>query len=241
MFGIGTLLRTTTPTRRRLADRGQFHTAVVALPPDLGPRQLPEAAATVLRSHRLTPAGTLPHFVAGTRRVGKLIDCCNGMTAGGPIRRLDLDTMRRNAAVAAAAQWHVWHHITTGTRPAQPMRVFTDRHLKDPGRLSLDQAQSEYRSQPRILAMNAYNALPHRGWELPLTELEAFQAGRDTYITLGWLAAVPGDGFAGAGDTVWMTTVNNELADQIEYLRRANQHLAGLDPDMQLAAMAVVA
>ena len=121
MLGTHKRTRTSAPHTRTFVRRNrQVRTVVVCLPPDTDPRLLPELAATRLRMHGLTANGTIQHFVARTRRTSKLIDCWHGVTSGGPIRRLDLAAMRRNAAAAASAQWQLWQHVTAGTRPAQP-------------------------------------------------------------------------------------------------------------------------
>jgi hypothetical protein len=231
--------RTAAPTRPGPHHDGQVHTVVVGLPPDTEPRLLPEAATATLARRGITANGARPHFVARTRRLSKLIDLRDGMSSGGPIRLLNLDAMRRRAVAAAAAQWCLWQHITDGTRPAQPLWSFTDRHRSDPDKYPFDRVQADYLAQPRVLAMNTYNALPHRICELPTQELEAFQAGYGTYVNLAWLAAVPADGLAPASGDGYLTATNNRLADQITYLHVANEYLDGLHPATQLAAMAV--
>jgi hypothetical protein len=189
--------------------------------------------------HHITAHGTIQHFVARTRRISKLIDCWHGVTSGGPIRLLDLAAMRRNAAAAASAQWQLWQQVTAGTRPAQPFWHFVDRHHADPHRDPLEQADREYFSQPRVLAMNVYNAMPNRICELPTASLEVFQAGHGTYVNVAALAAVPADGLAGLHGVGWLTTTSERLADQVTYLHAANAHIDGLHPNHPLAAMAI--
>jgi hypothetical protein len=233
---------THTPATRHAHRRAQqMRTVVVCLPPHTEPRLLPELAHTTLAVHGLTAHGVTPHFIAGTRRAGKLIDRWHGLTSGGPIKLLDLDRMRRHAAAAAAAQWLLWHRVVVGTRPAQPFWSFLDRHRADPRRYPLDRAQGEYAAQPRILAMATFNALPRKPCELPTATLEAFQAGQATYINLAWLAAVPADGLAPAHGEQggWLTTRSERLTDQLTYLHAANAHLTRLHPSVQLAALAV--
>jgi hypothetical protein len=218
-------------------------TVVVCLPPHTEPRLLPELATTKLRMRGLTTGGVLPHFVTRTRRASKLIDRWNAITSGGPIRLLDLDCMRRNAAAAAAAQWLLWQRVVAGTKPAQPFWFFADKHAADPRRYPVQRAKADYLAQPRILAMTAFNALPHRLVELPTPALEALQAGYGTYINLAWLAAVPADGLAPADGEHggWLTARSERLADQLAYLTAANTHLANLHPDVPLVAVAIPA
>jgi len=212
-------------------------TAVVCLPADIEPPALPHRATAALTDRGLTTAGVLPHFVAGTRRASMLIDRWQGLTCGGPVKLLDLSAMRRNAAAAAAAEWLLWQHVVTGTKPANPFWWFADKHAADPGRYPLDRARAEYLAQPRVLAMTAYNALPHRICDLRTSALEAFQAGYGTYLNLAWLSAVPADGLAPERGG-WLTPRSERLADQLAYLTAANAHLAQLHPDTHLVAVA---
>jgi hypothetical protein len=218
-------------------------TVVVCLPPHAEPRLLPDLATTALHLRGLTAGGVLPHFVTRSRRASKLIDRWHGITSGGPIRLLDLDRMRRNAAAAAAAQWLLWQRVVAGTRPAQPFWSYADKHATDPNRYPLQRAKADYLAQSRILAMTAFNALPHGLVELPTSTLEAFQAGYGTYVNLAWLAAVPADGLAPAfGEHGgWLTACSERLADQLAYLSAANTHLTSLHPVAQLVAVAIPA
>jgi len=236
---LGTRNRTHVPTRTVIRRNQQVRTVVVCLPPDTDPRLLPDLAATRLRMHNLTANGTIQHFVTRTRRTSKLIDRWHHVTSGGPIRLLDLAAMRHQAAAAASAQWQLWQQVTAGTRPAQPFWHFVDRHHNDPHRYPIQRAQSEYLSQPRVLAMNVYNAMPNRICELPTEALEAFQAGHGTYVNVAALAAVPADGLAALHGVGWLTTTSQRLTDQLTYLRAANAHLDGLHPNHTLAAMAI--
>jgi hypothetical protein len=212
-------------------------TAVVCLPASTPPASLAAQAAAALTARGLSTSGVLPHFRTHTRRTSKLVDCWNGLTAGGPIKLLDLDAMRAHAATGAAAEWLLWQQVVAGTRPAQPFWSFLDRHAADNKRYPLPRAQADYLAQPRILAMTAYNAVPGRPCPLPTAHLEAFQAGYGTYVNLAWLAAVPGDGFAPQRGGR-LTTRSQRLADLLDYLRLANAHLAGLPRDTQLVAVA---
>jgi hypothetical protein len=220
-----------------------MRTVVVCLPPHTEPRFLPELATTTLAMQGLTAGGVMPHFATRTRRASKLIDRWHGFTCGGPIRLLDLDRMRRNAAAAAAAYWLLWQRVVADTKPAQPFWSFADKHTTDPNRYPLQRATADYLAQPRILAMTAFNALPHRPVELPTSALEAFQSGHGTYLNLAWLAAVPADGLAPADGEHggWLTARSERLADQLAYLSAANTYLTKLHPDVSLVAVAIPA
>jgi hypothetical protein len=218
-----------------------MRTVVVCLPEQTQPGFLPELATCALAVRGVKADGVVPHFLTTTRRHrNRLVDCWQQRTSGGPIRLLDLYTMRQTAMLAATAQWTMWQHVVGGTHPAQPFWHFADRHTDNPRRYPLARAQNDYRAQPRILAMAAYNACPNRPYPLPTADLEAFQAGQSTYARLAWLAAVPAHGLAVADDPDggWLTTKTERLADQLEYLHAANAWLARLGERAQLVAMA---
>ncbi|GAA4262775.1 hypothetical protein GCM10022255_101320 [Dactylosporangium darangshiense] len=228
---------TSTDTRRLHLPTRTVGTAVVCLPARTPPAALAAQATATLAARGLATNGVLPHFHTHTRRTGKLVDRWNGLTSGGPINLLDLDSMRTRAAAGAAAEWLLWQQVVAGTRPAQPLWAFADRSAADPHRYPLAKAHADYLSQPRVLAMGAHNAIPGQSWPLPTSALEAFQAGYGTYVNLAWLAAVPGDGLAPhAGG--WLTTRSQRLADLLDYLATANTHLARLPRDAHLVAVA---
>jgi len=228
---------TSTGTSRPHLPTRPMGTAVVCLPADTQPATLATQATATLAAQGLTTSGVLPHFLTHTRRTGKLVDRWNGLTAGGPIKLLDLHGMRTRAAVGAAAEWLLWNQVVAGTRPAQPFWSFADKHHADKHRYPLSRDQADYLAQPRVLAMTAHNAIPGQPCPLPTTHLEAFQAGYGTYVNVAWLAAVPGDGFA-PQQGGWLTTRSQRLADLLDYLAIANGHLAQLPRGAHLVAVA---
>ncbi|MEV0734091.1 hypothetical protein [Polymorphospora sp. NPDC050346] len=225
------------PYRRRLTSR----TMIVCLPGPAKPELLPDLARTALADYDIATHSVVPHFAARTWRGGQLVDRWQGLTCGGPLRLLDLERMRRQTQAAATLQWQWWRHVVADTRPAHPFWVFVDRYRADPGRYPLARARADYQAQPRLLAMSAFNAMPHKPCELPTASLEAFQAGHSTYLNLAWLAAVPGDGLAIVdGPHSGLLTCDSErLADQLTYLRAANEHLSRLDRQASVVAVAV--
>ncbi|GLL03714.1 hypothetical protein [Dactylosporangium matsuzakiense] len=229
----------TAPTGRRrpLQPTRAVGTAVVCLPAGTRPADLAAAATATLAARGLATAGVLPYFRASTRRTGRLVDCWNGLTSGGPIGCLDLDGMRASAAAGAANVWRLWHQVVAGTRPAQPFWVFADKYAADPARYPLGKAQSDYLAQPRVLAMATHNAFPGQVCPLPPATLEAFQAGFGTYVNLASLAAIPGDGFAPQSGG-WLSPRSQRLADILAYLSTANAHLTQMSGDAALVAVA---
>ncbi|MCY1144023.1 hypothetical protein OWR29_39020 [Actinoplanes sp. Pm04-4] len=227
------LFRTASPAPTPTAPPGP--TIVVALNPETADTDVLAAAVAAARRHRLSPAQPRPYFL---RRRGVLHGKhAAARVSDGPLARLDLDAMRQSAVAAAGAQWRWWHHIVEGTPVARPMWSFADRHRTQPERYPYRQAESDYAAQPRILAMAAYNAMPQH-WPLPLSALEAFQAGWSTYLNLAWLSAVCADGLITA-DGRWRTTATERLSDQVHYLNGANAYLATLTRTDHLVALSL--
>jgi hypothetical protein len=233
-----------------------IHTVLVCLPDAAEPRHtnaraIVQAATTHLARRGITADGVMPHFtprhtggLRGMLRTRQLIDTWQDTTAGGPLRLLDLTGMRLRAQAQAATQWLIWHHTVAGTKPAQPFWAFAQRHHDDPKGYPLAKAQDNYRAQPRVQAMTAFNALPNRPCDLPTECLEAFQAGQNTFALLAWLTAVPADGVATTTLSVhdgWLTPATGRLDDQLAYLRDANAYLERLPRDTTVVAMATTA
>jgi hypothetical protein len=211
-------------------------TVVVCLPVNAEPQLLPALAHARLATAGYTVLGTVLRFPAPGRQARKHLDVHQGYTCGGPVGLLDLDGMRRAAAAAAAQTWQHWNYIVAGTPFARPWWHFADRHRADPARYPVAQAQQDYLTQPRVMAMRAFNALHHNA--LPTGELEALQQGLNTYATLGQLAAVAADGVATLDGRV-LTPTSTRLDDQLTYLHHANHHLAALSANQPITAYAV--
>lgn len=211
-------------------------TVVVCLPVNTNPQLLPALAHARLATAGYTVLGTVLRFPAPGRRARKNLDVHHDFTTGGPIGLLDLDNMRRAAAAAAAQTWQHWSYIVADTPIARPWWFFADRHRADSARYPVVQAQQDYFTQPRLLAMRAFNALHHNA--LPTDELEALQQGLNTYTTLGQLSAVAADGVATADGRV-LTPASTRLDDQLTYLHEANHYLAALPANQPITAYAV--
>ncbi|CCH17727.1 conserved hypothetical protein [Micromonospora lupini str. Lupac 08] len=216
--------------------RPAVHTIVVCLPTDATPQSMPALAATRLVAQQFRPAGPVGHFAAHHRLTRQLLHRYQGYAAGGPVRHLDLAGMRARAATSAVWLWHRWRDVIDGTRDAQPLSAFVDRHRDEPARWPLSRAQQAYLAQPRVLAMTTYNAA-YRRQPIPIADIEALQVGLNSYRTLAALAAVPGDALA-ADAANWLTPRSGRLADQLDYLYAANDHIDRLRPNEQLVAMA---
>ncbi|BCY08938.1 hypothetical protein [Actinoplanes sp. L3-i22] len=204
-------------------------TTLVCLPADVAPREFAAAAAARLAAVQLTPTSLIRHFPAGTRwRRGTLLLPYQGTAAGGPIARLDLNTMRTAAHRLHWYRWQVWHQVVTGTPSARPFWMFVDRHRAAPRRYELARAQADYLAQPRINAMRVFNALPHRPVDLPTGHLEGLQLGRDAYTHLGWLSAVPGQLLLCPDGSTLLAQHSDRLDVRLSYLEQANRCLSTL-------------
>jgi hypothetical protein len=213
---------------------------IVCLPKATPTDQLATAAvARLASSATLADASPAGHFPVTTRlRRGSLVQPWRDTAAGGPIGLLDLDAMRAGARNAYWQRWRIWQQVTAGTRPAQPFWHFADRHHAEPAKYSFDKARRHYLAQPRVAAMRTYNALPNKILALPISHLEAFQAGAHAYAHLGWLSAVPADGMVTLDDH-YLAAGSGRLADQLSYLDTAQAHLTGLGARDHLVALAV--
>ncbi|GIF01992.1 hypothetical protein [Paractinoplanes rishiriensis] len=229
-------IATATPDGSSSGTTAPARTVIVCLPINTDPQFLPALGHARLATAGYTVLGTVLRFPAPGRRARKHLDVHHGFTCAGPIGLLDLDGMRRAAAAAAAQTWQHWNYIVAGTPIARPWWVFADRYIADPARYPIAQAQQDYLTQPRILAMRAFNALHHNA--LPTGELEALQQGLNTYATLGQLAAVAADGLATADGCI-LIPASTRLDDQLTYLHHANHHLAALPANQPITAYAV--
>lgn len=223
--------------RSPLPPAAPVRTVVVALPAGIPAMDQLEAAVARVAAAGFTAAGGVPRFLARPGRARHFVDRWNGFTSGGTIARLDLAGMRHRAVLAASTQWRWWRYVTASTPAARPWTDVWDRVEHDP-KYPVERAVRDFNAQPRVVAMQTHNALPGQRWPLPLTDLELFQAGHHTYTSLAWLAAVPGDGFAGV-DGPLLQPHTERIADRIAYLRLANAHLEGLGRDAALVAVHV--
>jgi hypothetical protein len=211
---------------------------IVCLPKAIPTDQLTNTALARLGSTPLTTSGPAGHFPISTRlRRGSLVQPWHDTAAGGPIRLLDLDTMRTAARNAHWYRWHIWQRVVEGTQAAQPFWHFADRRRAEPAKHSLAKAQQHYLAQPRVAAMRTYNALPNKIMALPTSHLEAFQAGAHAYAHVGLLSAVPAHGMLTL-DGRYLATSSGRLADQLSYLDSAQAQLTTLSSRDHLVALA---
>ncbi|ROO60325.1 hypothetical protein EDC02_2186 [Micromonospora sp. Llam0] len=210
---------------------------IVCLPKGTPTDQLAATAKNRLAGTPLISLGTAGHFAVSTRlRRGSLLQPWKDTAAGGPVRLLDLDTMRTAARNTYGYRWTIWNQVIAGTRPAQPYWIFAERHLADPVKYPVSKAQEHYLAQPRIANMLTYNALPNKIMALPTSHLEAFQAGVRGYAHFGWLCAVPGDGLL-CLDGTYLAAASDQLSTRLFYLATANQRITALSSHDVLVAL----
>jgi hypothetical protein len=209
----------------------------VCLPPATPVDDLIITAAALLPANTNVTPAPVTHFHTNRRLfTGKLLLAAKHTTAGGPLRLLNLDTMAAAGRTSNYRRYAVWHRVVADTKAAQPFWTFLDRHMADPKKYTLNQAQTHYLAQPRIAAMRTYNLLPNRVMDLPTSHLEAFQAGGDTYTHLGGLTAVPGHAMLTLTGHL-LKPATDRLSDLLTYLGEAHTHLNSLTPNHQLVAL----
>jgi hypothetical protein len=216
----------------------------VCLPETAATGQIPAAVSALLAAHAITDAGLAGHFRTKTRRLPvrllrsettHLLQPVNGTAAGGPVMLLDLGAMREDLAERYWNRWQLWQQIVAGSPEPRPWWHFYDRHAADPDKYSWDAAGHAFASQPRVARMLTYNAHPGRLTELPTGHLDAFDAGPHAYSAYGWLQAVPADSMLTADGRI-LRPLSTRYADQLDYLRPANEYLNALaDTDVLVA------
>ncbi|MFI6079252.1 hypothetical protein ACIA5C_47900 [Actinoplanes sp. NPDC051343] len=211
-------------------------TVTVCMPATAVTDQIPAAVSALLAAHGITDAGLVGHFRAKPRHlldrlrradtIG-LLYAVGGAAAGGPLRLLDLDAMRDDLARRYWNRWQLWQQIVAGSPEPKPWWQFYDRHAADPDNYTWEHARHGFASQPRVARMLTYNAHPGRLTELPTDHLDAFNAGRHAYAMYGGLRAVPAAAMLTA-DGRLLRPVSLRYADELDYLRLANEHLTAL-------------
>lgn len=173
------------------------------------------------------------HLISAVRRYGAVT-----WTAGGRKSRLDLRLAAGHAHHTAVTRWRLWQQAVKGTPVARPWPYYLAQHQADPAKVSHDQAVHRFEAQPRVLAMLAYNAHPTRPCTLDPNELDAYQAGEDTYTALHWQRAITGDMLVTA-DGQLLQPASWTVADRLHYLRRASAYLHQLPRRGQLLAVRI--
>jgi len=157
----------------------------------------------------------------------------NGTCDGGPLYALDVDTMRAGAATRARVRYGKYREAVEGTPDALPWSVFRDNISEGSG-YTADQARAEYRSQPRVRALDATGEFSSPFSGDPIAE---FTVPEEVYAERARAGAVPGyatltaDGrWMAPGHMGWFGMSDDEENDRIGYLEAANAYIGSL-PD----------
>lgn len=156
--------------------------------------------------------------------------------AGGPLRLLDLDALRRAYGMAAAFRYQTWSNVVRGTRDARPWVSFLQRHLTDPDDYPMQRAEVDFGNQPRVLAIRAHNAVTYGRAQLDEQDLEMFQAGQVAYQNHQYLTAVAADALL-TGDGQRLCAESDRAAHRLAYLQKANRYLDAADDDTRIVAV----
>lgn len=161
-----------------------------------------------------------------------------GTCDGGPRGLLDLDGTRQRAAAEAQERFGKWLVAVDATPEARPWREFADMIGQVEG-YSRDQARLEYRSQPRMVALEGTEF--GRMWGCPIAE---YQMPEALYVERARAGAVPGyalvtlDGkWMAPGDMGWFGCSTDNEGDRIGYLEVANTYIESLPDEVYLIAV----
>jgi hypothetical protein len=137
----------------------------------------------------------------------------------------------------STARWWTWHaHIARSTKAARPWEHYLAEHLRDPGKLPVEEARRRFEAQPRVLAMLAYNSYPAAPHRLDPDDLAAYQAGEAVYVALHWQRALTGDALV-TPDGDLLQPASDTIADQLRYLAAATRVVHTLTPQQHLVAV----
>src|SRR6266498_1647520 len=153
---------------------------------------------------------------------------------GGPKYALDFDVMRAEKVDQARKTYAEWTALTAGTPDALPWHVFTE-NISEGNGYTIDQARKEYRSQPRIKALEGTD---FRWYDDPVS---TFGVPEDRYVEHARAQAVPGWGILTL-DGRWMEQGNmgwwgmNDATEgsRIGYWEASNAYLESLDDNVYL-------
>jgi hypothetical protein len=157
---------------------------------------------------------------------------------GGPKALLDIAGMRGRAADKAREDHAKWLVAVDGTPEALPWSTFATQVGECPG-YTIDQAREEYRSQPRMAALQgtSYGAM----WDCPI---EAYQKPTAVFVELARAKAVPGyalvtlDGkWMAPGRMGWFGMSTDTPNHQVGYYETANAYIEALPDDACLVAV----
>jgi hypothetical protein len=156
---------------------------------------------------------------------------------GGPKRALDLDAAREEAAQKARKTWREFHDAVAGTPAALPWATFREMLDTLPG-YTIERAREEYRSQPRVQAIDGSDFRHHDD------PIAAFAVPVDLFAEKARAQAVPGfatltlDGrWMAPGRMGWFASTDATDSTRIGYWEAANGYINALPDDAWLIAV----
>jgi hypothetical protein len=156
---------------------------------------------------------------------------------GVRMNRLDLLALTAPSRDTAAARWWAWsQHIAATTPTATPWEQYLARHHRAPHTVPLEGTRRQFESQPRILAMLAYNSYPFTPFHFHPEEVGAYQAGATVYVALHWQQPLVGDALIPPAGQL-LRPVSDGVADRLTYLSTATRIVHGLRPGDHLVAI----
>lgn len=156
---------------------------------------------------------------------------------GGPKRALDLDALRKEKAAGARKTYADWQAAVKGTPDALPWSAFADNISPEHG-YTVEQAREEYRSQPRVKALDDTD---FRWYDDAVAE---FQVPEALYVERQRAQAVPGwatltlDGrWMEQGRMGWFGMNDATDGSRIGYWEAANAYIETLPDDSWLISV----
>lgn len=152
-----------------------------------------------------------------------------GRVDGGQKRHLDFAALRQEAADKANAEYDLWEQATGHLPEAKPLSHFQQQIGAS---YTVEQARTDYRSQPRIQAIKGTDM--DRLFGCPI---EHYQKPREVAVEVARARAVPGyatltaDGrWMAPGEMGWFGMSSDTESERIGYWEAANAYLESL-PD----------
>lgn len=156
---------------------------------------------------------------------------------GGPKAALDLAALREAKADEARKTYAEFHALVAGTPEARPWSEFVDLLDKVEG-YTIDQARSEYHSQPRVEALKGSDFRWHDD------AIATFQKPERLYVEHERARAVPGyalvtiDGkWMAPGQMGWFGMGSDDESSRIGYWEAANAYIESLPESAWLIAV----
>lgn len=167
-------------------------------------------------------------------------------TDGGPVRLLDLESLRDEKGTEAATRYDLYQSLVEGLPEALTWSVFVDYAQAATGTRAerteaWDKARLDYRAQPRVSVIKDTEEFR---WGMTGCEVKEFSVSRDYYIETARNAAVPGyalmtteGDWVTPGDMGWFGMSNASDEDTAMFKSKANEYIDGLDPETLLVAV----